>query len=143
MKGKDIDKAMKEARAAGNRVRVWTNVSGKRVLVEVGQECSLMSRGGRRMRRYFVTRVDTGAHLPKARTAGSLHCTDGRSGEWPSMTEKQDRPDASRIFERDCGDAPICSQCGATGNGAQFRIFSPFGFGKFCIGCEPHLPTAS
>lgn len=31
---------------------------------------------------------------------------------------------------------PVCSKCGATGNGVEFRIFSKFGFGRFCVPCE-------
>lgn len=36
-------------------------------------------------------------------------------------------------------DRPTCSKCGATGTGAQFRIFSKFGFGKYCVPCEDIL----
>ena len=33
-------------------------------------------------------------------------------------------------------DAPICSKCGGTGHGVQFSIFSPHGFGTYCVECE-------
>lgn len=33
-------------------------------------------------------------------------------------------------------NAPVCTECGATGTGAEFRIFSKYGFGKYCVPCE-------
>lgn len=38
-------------------------------------------------------------------------------------------------------DKPTCSQCGATGTGAQFKMISKFGFGKYCALCEDILET--
>lgn len=34
---------------------------------------------------------------------------------------------------------PACRRCGASGNGVQFSMFSPHGFGTFCVPCENHL----
>jgi len=31
---------------------------------------------------------------------------------------------------------PECSECGASGADAQFSIFSPHGFGTYCVECE-------
>ena len=31
---------------------------------------------------------------------------------------------------------PKCSECGASGHGVQFSIFSPHGFGTYCVECE-------
>ncbi len=75
----------------------YTRVSGERVLVEViaaHQVASFGTRSGssRAMWKYRVRRCDTGAELPKVRAPQSLHLTDGTSGEWPGMTEKQQRP---------------------------------------------------
>ena len=38
-------------------------------------------------------------------------------------------------------DKPVCSQCGATGTDAQFKMLSNFGFGKYCVPCEDILET--
>jgi len=34
---------------------------------------------------------------------------------------------------------PECSECGASGAGAQFSIFSPHGFGTYCVECEEKM----
>lgn len=36
-------------------------------------------------------------------------------------------------------NAPVCSKCAATGNGVQFKIFSKFGFGTYCVPCEEKI----
>lgn len=38
--------------------------------------------------------------------------------------------------------APVCTKCGATGTGALFRVFSKFGFGKYCVPCEEAVVEA-
>ena len=77
MRTKDIQRGM----------RVWTRVGNERVQVEVRGERMLRGR-----RRFVLTRVDNGLELPKLRSPQSLRVSDGRRGEWPSMTERQDRP---------------------------------------------------
>lgn len=32
--------------------------------------------------------------------------------------------------------APVCKNCGDSGKGAEFNIFSEHGFGTFCVKCE-------
>lgn len=34
------------------------------------------------------------------------------------------------------GTEPTCSVCLKSGSGVQFNIFSPHGFGTFCVECE-------
>jgi hypothetical protein len=95
MRAKDIDRGIAQSRF-GEPFIVWTNVSGQRVRVKVDYGFTYSrSSYGRRVRRYSVTRIDNGKQLPKARTAASLHCTDGN---WPSMMETQDRPAAAATF---------------------------------------------
>jgi len=36
-------------------------------------------------------------------------------------------------------NAPVCSECNATGHGVQFSIFSKHGFGTYCVECEKKL----
>lgn len=31
---------------------------------------------------------------------------------------------------------PTCKACGASGHGVQFKIFTPRGFGTYCVPCE-------
>jgi hypothetical protein len=31
---------------------------------------------------------------------------------------------------------PVCKNCGDSGNGVEFSIFSKYGFGTFCVRCE-------
>lgn len=79
-------------RAMHNGTTLWTTISGKRVAVKVlGQRVEFTSRD-RRVVRYVVGRIDTGTTLPKRRSAQALHCSDGADGDWPGMTETQDRP---------------------------------------------------
>jgi len=33
-------------------------------------------------------------------------------------------------------DEPKCSKCGASGHDVEFLIFSPYGFGTYCVPCE-------
>lgn len=77
--------------------RVWTKVSGERVECEIIRETTREAFGtrsgsSRRMTKFLVRRIDNGRELPKARSPQSLHVSDGRRGEWPGMTETQDRP---------------------------------------------------
>lgn len=37
---------------------------------------------------------------------------------------------------------PACNACGAAGHGVQFSIFSPHGFGTFCVPCEAKIDAA-
>ena len=34
---------------------------------------------------------------------------------------------------------PVCSLCNQSGAGIQFNIFSPYGFGTYCVECEEKL----
>ncbi len=34
---------------------------------------------------------------------------------------------------------PTCSRCGESGRDVQFSIFSPHGFGTFCVPCEANI----
>lgn len=83
---RDVERAMADG------TTLWTKVGGKRVAVKVTHIRLHSVRGTTRRPTFVVQRVDTGATLPKPRSPQALHCTDGRDGGWPGMTERQDRP---------------------------------------------------
>ncbi len=76
---------------------LFTTVSAKRIAVRVIRQTERAAFGTRSgsnrvMVKFECKRIDNGKVLPKHRSAQSLHCTDGRRGEWGGMTERQDRP---------------------------------------------------
>jgi len=38
---------------------------------------------------------------------------------------------------------PECEKCGKSGHGVEFSIFSPYGFGTYCVPCEKAIKETS
>ena len=34
---------------------------------------------------------------------------------------------------------PVCNLCNQSGAGVEFQVFSPYGFGTYCVECEEKL----